>query len=95
MTKIDGYPSSDQAIPGMAFFAGTGPEGKTCGDCKHRGYYRQSQRPTWNEARQEEVYRSYRVTSCAVFKKMAGHHGTPVEKDCKACKYFEQKPKSQ
>lgn len=49
MTKLPGIPSSDQVKDGMAFFAGTGPEGKTCGDCKLRGYQRQSSKETWNE----------------------------------------------
>ena len=92
MTKLPGVPSSDQVKEGMAFFEGTGPDGKTCGDCKHRGYQR-LRSPKWNEEFQNFVEKSYRVTSCAMFKALAGEHGGSVDKDWKACKYFEAKPK--
>jgi hypothetical protein len=93
MTKIDGVADTDDALPGMAFFAGTGPYGKTCGDCKFRGLTRQSQKATYNESRQEFVHKSYRTTQCVMFKKLAGIHGTPVKADYPACKYFETKEK--
>lgn len=93
MVKLPGVPSRDDAKPGMAFFAGTGPAGKTCGDCKLRGYSRESSHGHWNEARGQLVYRSYRVQKCAQFKKMTGHHGTDVNAEYRACKYFEQKQK--
>lgn len=94
MTKLDGVPDSDQAIPGMAFFAGAGPVGAVCGDCIHRGYKRESKRGTWNAHLGQMVYRLYRVTKCAMFRKMAGgQHGTDIKKDTPACKFFEAKPK--
>jgi|HubBroStandDraft_4_1064222.scaffolds.fasta_scaffold603289_3 hypothetical protein len=67
MTKIEGVADTDDAIPGMAFFAGTGPHGKTCGDCKHHGLTRESRNGTWSERLQQTVYRSYRTTQCAMF----------------------------
>lgn len=91
MTKLDGVPSTDDALPGMAFFAATGPGGKTCGDCKHRGLTRTSQRATYSERAKAFVHKSYRTTQCAMFKKLAGSHGSAVKKDYPACKYFEQK----
>lgn len=93
MTKIAGVPSTDDAIPGMAYFAGTGPDGKTCGQCKFRGLVRQSQKATYNEERQEFVHKSYRTTQCQMFKRLAGDYGAAVKKDNPACKYFESKPK--
>lgn len=93
MTRIEGVADTDEAIPGMAFFAGTGPYGKTCGDCKHRGLYRESQKATYSEKAKDFVYKTYRTTQCAMFKKLAGEYGAAVKKDCSACKYFEQKPK--
>ncbi len=89
MTKLEGVPDSDAAKPGMAFFAGTGPYGATCGDCKLRGYQRQSMKGVWNEKLQQEVFRNYRVTSCQQYRRLTGHHGAPVDKDYPACKYFE------
>jgi len=91
MTKIEGVPDSSEAKPGMAFYAGSGPQGKTCDDCIHRGYRRESQRGHWSQAAGREVFKTYRVRSCAQFKKLTGMHGMPVEDDYAACKYFEQK----
>lgn len=34
MTRLEGVPDTDDAKPGMAYFAGTGPIGKTCGKCE-------------------------------------------------------------
>jgi hypothetical protein len=93
LTKLDGVPDSDQAKPGMAFFAGTGPAGKTCGDCKLRGYSRQSSRPSWNAKAMDYVHRAYRTTACQMFKKLTGIHGPTVKTDWPSCKYFEAKEK--
>ncbi len=91
MVKIDGIPDTDSIRPGMAFFCGTGPAGKTCGGCKHRGYRRESQNSVWNEKLQQDIHRSYRVQKCEMFKKMAGRHGADVDADNPSCKYFEPK----
>jgi hypothetical protein len=93
MVKIPGVPDTSDAKPGMAFFAGTGPQGKTCGDCAHLGYRRQSQVGHWSEKLQQEIYRSYRVQKCAVFKSMTGRHGANIDVYYHACKYFEPKPR--
>jgi len=82
LTKTKGFPNKSDVKPGMAYFAGTGPIGKRCGDCTHRGYYRRSGNGT-----------DYHTTSCAMFKTLAGVHGPKVDADWSACKYFEQKPK--
>ena len=34
MTRIAGYPSTNQAKSGMAYFSDTGPFGTFCGKCK-------------------------------------------------------------
>lgn len=92
MVKIEGVPGSEQAVPGMAYFAGTGPFARTCGECIHRGYSRQSTTGRWDEATQQMMHRSYRVQGCAEFKRLAGHHGPAVDSDNEACKYFKAKP---
>jgi hypothetical protein len=79
----------------MAFFAGTGPEGKTCGDCKLRGYYRQSLRTSYNKKTGKPEHKSYRVQKCAAFKLMTGRHGATVKAEYPSCKYFEPRPKVQ
>jgi hypothetical protein len=33
--RIEGVPDRDSIRPGMAFYAGTGPLGKTFGSCEH------------------------------------------------------------
>lgn len=35
MTRLKGVPDTDDVKPGMAYFAGTGPIGKTCGKCEY------------------------------------------------------------
>ncbi len=93
MTKIEGVADTDDAKSGMAFFAGTGPYGKTCGNCKHRGLTRMSQKATYSEQAKEFVHKTYRTSQCAMFKKLAGEYGSAVKKDYPACKYFEQRAK--
>ena len=79
MTTLPGIPSKDDYRPGMAYFMGTGPVGKTCGNCANRGYYRKA----------ETSDRTYKVSKCAVFKKMTGNHGADIRANYPACKYFE------
>jgi hypothetical protein len=83
MVKEPGVPDRADMRPGMAYFAKTGPAGKTCGDCEHRGYYRDS----------ATSRSSYWVSKCGQFKAMTGRHGADVKTDYPACKYFEAKPK--
>jgi len=94
MTRVPGVPDSSDVVPGMAHFAGTGPAGKTCGDCAHRGYYREVRRGKWNAEHQAYDFNSYRHLGCAMFKALTGHFGPAVAKDNAACKYFEQRPPS-
>lgn len=80
MTQIEGVPDTDDALPGMAFFAGTGPYGKTCGHCVHRGYYKENRAGDLK-----------RTSACEKFRKLAGgEHGPPVKKRYPACKYFQE-----
>lgn len=91
MVPVPGYPSRDDACPGMAHFAGTGPDGKTCGDCRLRGVWRDRQKYSDDRGRWEDV-RSYNG-SCSMFKKLTGKFGPVVQKAWRACRYFEQKDK--
>ena len=69
--------------PGMAYFANTGPDGKVCGDCKFKGYWRRIV-----NARGEFV-RSIHSGGCAKFHSLTGVHGPAINKYLPACKYFE------
>ena len=72
LTVIPGLPCREDIVPGMAHFAGSGPEGETCGGCEHRGV-RRGRRV---------------VMACAMFRKLTGRNGPVVACASKACKYF-------
>ena len=76
----------DRTVPGMAFFAGTGPPGKTCGDCRLLGYHRKCVR--YNE-HNEPVEGTRFTSACAKFRQLSGKDGPIVSKRTDACKYFE------
>lgn len=68
----------EKTPPGMAHWAGTGPEGKTCGGCNHWGY--------WYETR---AGISKRKTSCCeVYYRHLHIHGGSLPATTPACKYF-------
>lgn len=91
MTKLPGIPDSTQAIDGMAYFAGTGPEDKTCGDCAHRGYRRDRLHETWDDEKQVWFLKNYCHRGCEIFRNLAGHHGPVVKAHNPSCKFFTQK----
>lgn len=78
LTKIPGWQDKRDVQPGMAHFARTGPAGKTCGDCAHRGYFRNK----------DDVRKHY---GCARFRQLTDKNGPAVESGWHACKYFNQK----
>jgi hypothetical protein len=73
----------------MAYFAGTGPQGKTCGDCAHRGYQREVLSPHSDGGTVWQ--REYR--GCRRYKQLAGHDGPVVKTTYAACREFRQKEK--
>ena len=58
MTKLEGVWDRDSVKPGMAYFAGSGPFGETCGNCK----YFDTARSTHKKCK----------APCAMFKKLTG-----------------------
>lgn len=91
LTQLSGVPDNSDAIPGMAYFAGTGPFGATCGGCVFRGYQRQSQTGVWNPRTSDHDYRWYKHQGCAQYKTLTGRYGPAVSSDNRACKYFQAK----
>lgn len=77
--------------PGMAYFADTGPFGRTCADCAFLGYRRESSKTHWSDDLQMEVAKNYRWGGCEKFMRLTGRHGPPVPPESLACKYFEAK----
>lgn len=68
-----------RTAPGMAHWAGSGPDGAKCGKCAFYGYhYRKSNGDT-----------SRRASSCEKFFKMMSKHGDGLDKNQLGCKYFE------
>lgn len=65
-------------VPGMAFWAGTGPVGKTCGQCGNYGYY-------YEDSKRNSKHRD----GCALFYKHTRKHaGTKLPESTPSCKYF-------
>jgi hypothetical protein len=87
MTHVDGHPDRRQAKRGMAFFAGTGPDDKTCADCIFRGYRRKPK-----HSKHAHGGKPYWYGGCRKYREMASKHGAIVARFYPACKYFEQKP---
>jgi predicted nucleic acid-binding Zn ribbon protein len=65
-----------QSFPGMAYFAGTGPDGKTCSECA-------------NSYRKER--QSQKKVLCSKFSDFTGKCGAQIPNGARACKYFEEK----
>lgn len=85
-------PEHATTAPGMAFFAGMGPLGKTCGDCKFRGYHRE-RKPKFDAYTGQDVIQQYRYQGCEKYRQMTGICGPVIDGDLRACKYFEDAPK--
>jgi hypothetical protein len=69
--------------PGQAHWAGTGPAGKTCGQCSHLGYWEQVRNSTG-----DTVYSRHR-TGCAKFFQLTGKHGAVIPPAAGACRHFQ------
>ncbi|MGY2987648.1 hypothetical protein [Bradyrhizobium sp. USDA 4508] len=87
LTKLPGVPDRDEVKPGMAHFAGTGPAGKTCGDCKWRGYFRKG-RDKFNPHTNLIESKQVKTMGCREFLRLSHSHGPAVYKGWPACKFF-------
>ena len=68
-----------QTAPGMAHFAGTGPNGKTCGQCEFWGYQVQQGKLVKFQFR------------CKKYKELTTKNGSIIPGLTLACRYFEEK----
>ena len=71
--------------PGMAHWAGSGPPGKACGQCRFRGYW----------APKKHLHglgTDVKSQGCEKFFHLTGVHGPALQNALPACKYFEEKP---
>jgi len=72
-------------VPGMAFWAMTGPEGVTCRECVFWGWTKKFRRDRWGHLAPR---------LCSKYIRMSGgKKGDGVPHDAYACKYFEKNPK--
>ncbi len=86
MTDADGRSRIYAAtMPGMAHFALTGPEGKTCRECFF--WQPQPRAPDF----EPPILRNSGKRTCRQYKNlMRGKSGNAVPHDAPACRYFEQ-----
>jgi hypothetical protein len=92
MTRLPGVPDSDQAKPGMAYFSGTGPAGKTCGDCSFRTYQTKVQ-VVAGDGTTATVWDTVPAKGCLKYKQMTGRDGPEIKKYYAACREFQEKEK--
>jgi len=79
-------------VPGMAYFAYTGPIGKQCGDCAFRRYQRQ-RRGQFDPSTNTWGHKVYSYGGCRKFRELTGRDGPEIARDLPSCKYFEAKLK--
>jgi hypothetical protein len=75
----------NETVPGMAYFAGTGPSGKTCGDCEYFGSYRTVNHIDGKKSRKDMPL------CCDKYRQMVGKVGEGIKPTILACKYFEER----
>lgn len=83
LTDID--PKHLSTAPGMAFWAGSGPFGKCCHECRFWKY----ERGIRNDA--GDVVAAKSSKGCFKFYQLTGTHGPKIEGSLRSCKYFEQR----
>ena len=86
LTVID--PSLERAesltAPGMAHWAGSGPEGAACGKCRFFGY----------EYTKSNGDHTFKRSACGKFYTMTRRHGGSLDERQIGCKYFEKNPQA-
>ena len=76
LTHEPGAPRKRDAVPGMAHFAGTGPDGTTCRNCEFYRFFRED-RPRLHGG-------------CKKYLLLTGRHGPAIDGSNASCKYFEE-----
>jgi hypothetical protein len=75
-------------VPGMAHWSGSGPAGKTCGQCAHLGYWEQVRNSAGSS-----VGSRHRDGGCGKFFALTSKRGAVVPPSTRACRHFEEKVK--
>jgi len=71
--------------PGMAHFAGSGPQGRCCRECKSWNYERSIRN------RSGEVVRTERHKGCQQFERLSGRRGPQINPQLLACRHFQER----
>ena len=90
MTRLLDVPDTGDVKAGMAYFANTGPHGKTCAACAYRGYWRSS-KGKFNLRTNQIEERQVLHGGCQMFLKLSGKHGPRINKKWDACKYYKER----
>jgi hypothetical protein len=90
-THVDGVPDREDAIKGMAHFAGGGPAGTTCGGCAFRGLMRVPKYTMLKDGDAERPVKPYRHLGCRKYFEMTNRYGIKVDAENRSCKYYEVK----
>ena len=90
MTRLLDVPDTGDVKAGMAYFANTGPHGKTCATCAYRGYWRSS-KGKFNLRTNQIEERQVLHGGCQMFLKLSGKHGPRINKKWDACKYYKER----
>jgi hypothetical protein len=70
--------------PGMAHFAGTGPDNMTCRQCLHWAHHAYDYR-----SKTGKYHGLIKPAPCRKYKAITGKEGDDVPDDAPSCKYFE------
>ncbi len=73
---VDEKAKARDTYPGMAHFAGTGPAGKRCEDCRYLTHLNGTNRNSF---------------CCDEYHRLTGKDGPKIPKAALSCKYFEDK----
>lgn len=74
-----------QTAPGMAHWAGSGPPGNACKQCRFKDYWAQ-------QRNRHGLGKDAKSRGCKKFFDLTGVHGPAIRDNLPACKYFEEKP---
>jgi hypothetical protein len=86
LTKIPGCARKADAVPGMAHFAGSGPDDTQCRSCFFYG----SMHPGAREATAVFQYRSKRCGYCLKYQQLMGERGPKIRGSNASCRYYEE-----
>jgi hypothetical protein len=71
--------------PGQAHWAGTGPAGRTCGECEHFNYWRQ----IYN--RSGAITHTEQHQGCKKYEQLTNKKGPKIDKQLLACRHFQER----